>query len=66
MDSLLSLRPAIQLAGLILGGLFFLNQTRKQGLVLSLLCMVAWLGAVFLALSVIRQQGAQVGRVYLD
>ncbi len=61
MDSSLSLRPAIQLAGLILSGLFFLNQTRKQGLVLSLLCMVAWLGAVFLALSVIRQQGAQVG-----
>ena len=61
MDSLLSLRPAIQLAGLILGGLFFLNQTRKQGLVLSLLCMVAWLGAVFLTLGIIRQQGAQVG-----
>ena len=61
MDSSLSLRPAIQLAGLILGGLFFLNQTRKQGLVLSLLCMVAWLGTVFLALNVIRQQRAQVG-----
>ena len=61
MDSSLSLRPAIQLAGLILSGLFFLNQTRKQGLVLSLLCMVAWLGAVFLALGVIRQQQAQVG-----
>ena len=61
MDSSLSLRPAIQLAGLILGGLFFLNQTRKQGLLLSLLCMLAWLGAVFLALGIIRQQGAQVG-----
>lgn len=54
------LRPAIQLAMLILAGLFFLNQTRKQGLVLSLLCLLAWLTLVFFALKVIQQESPQV------
>lgn len=49
-------QSAVQLAALILGGLFFLDQTRKQGLVLSWLCMVAWLGAVLLKLSITWQQ----------
>ena len=55
-----SLRPAIQIAGLILAGLFFLNQTRKQGLLLSLLCMVAWLAIVGLTMTIIREQSGQV------
>ena len=54
-------QPAVQIAALVLAGLFFLNQTRKQGLVLSLLALVAWLGVVVIIVDVMAQEQADVG-----
>ena len=60
MTSILA-QPAVQIAALVLSGLFFLNQTRKQGLILSLLCMVAWLGVVVIMVDIIAQEQPDVG-----
>ena len=54
-------QPAVQIAALVLSGLFLLNQTRKQGLILSLLCMVAWLGVVVIIVDVMAQEQPDLG-----
>ena len=59
MTSILN-HPSVQLAGLILSGLFFLNQTRQRGIVLSLICMVAWLGIIVIVVDMIREPSQEL------
>ncbi len=54
-------QPAVQIAALVLVGLFLLDQTRKQGLILSLLCLLACLGVVMILVDVMAQEQPDVG-----